>query len=237
MAICCGNWDKNSQSKVFRFENYWLNLDDFVSVVVQGLSALENIIDPAKLITAKFKNLRRALKDWKQQFPRLAVTINNIKLVLHFLETIEVFKDLSLPKWNFRNIVTEKLIFLLKQQKIYWKQRGKIRWVREGDAGTKFFHAHATINHRRNTISTLQDSSGSIYQNHEEKAALLWDSFKERLGTSEFNSMIFYLNVLLQRAEGLQQLETPFTREKIDGIVTRLPNDNLQGLMDIAMNS
>jgi hypothetical protein len=37
--------------------------------------------------------------------------------------------------------------------------------------------------------------------------------------------MIFDLNVLLQRTEGLQQLETPFTRGEIDGILARLPND------------
>ena len=69
------------------------------------------------MLTAKLKNLRRVLKAWKQQLPKLAVIINNIKLVLHFLETIELFRDLSLPEWNFRNIVTEKLIFLLKQQR------------------------------------------------------------------------------------------------------------------------
>lgn len=144
-----------------------MNQDDFVSVAVLGWSAPENILDPAKLLTAKFKNLRKYLKVWKQKLPKLAATINNIKLVLHFLETIELFWDLSLTEWNFRNLVTEKLISLLKQQKIYWKQRQKIRWVREGDAGTKFFHAHATINHRKNTISTLQVNLGNVFQEHE----------------------------------------------------------------------
>jgi hypothetical protein len=50
---------------------------------------------------------------------------------------VEIFRDLSLPEWNFRNIVSAKLISLLKQRKTYWRQRGKIRWVRKGDAGTK----------------------------------------------------------------------------------------------------
>jgi hypothetical protein len=51
--------------------------------------------------------------------PRLAIAIENIKLVLHFLETLEIYRDLSLPEWNFRNLVYEKLISLLKQQKTY----------------------------------------------------------------------------------------------------------------------
>lgn len=99
----------------------------------------------SKLLTAKFKNLRKVLKDWKSTLPKLALAIEKVKLVLHFLETIELFRDLSLPEWNFRNLVSDKLISLLKQQRTYWMQRGKVRWVKEGDAGTKFFHGHATI--------------------------------------------------------------------------------------------
>jgi hypothetical protein len=40
-------------------------------------------------------------------------------------------------------------------QRAYWRQREKIRWIKEGDARTKFFHAHATLKHRRNTILAL----------------------------------------------------------------------------------
>ena len=89
------------------------------------------------MLTAKFKNLRRELKEWKSTLPKLALAIEKIKLVLHFLETIELFRNLPLPEWNFRNMVSEKLIFLLKQQRTYWRQRGKVRWVKEGDAATK----------------------------------------------------------------------------------------------------
>ena len=81
--------------------------------------APDGISDAVMLLTAKFKNLRKGLRVWKQQLPNLAATINNIKSVIHFLETIELFRDLSLSEWNFKNLVTKKLIFLLKQQKIY----------------------------------------------------------------------------------------------------------------------
>jgi len=143
------------QAKMFRFENHWLNHEDFIQVVVNGWSAPSHVSDPAKVLTAKFKNLRKDLKIWKLKLPKLAIAIQNIKLVLHFLETIELFRDFSLPEWNFRYLISEKLIFLLKQQKTYWKQKGKIRWVKEGDASTRFFHAHATIKHINNTITAL----------------------------------------------------------------------------------
>lgn len=121
------------------------------------------------------------------------MVIENIKLVLHFLETIELFRDLSLPEWNFRNLIAEKLISLLKQQRTYWRQRGKVRWVKDGDAATKFFHAHATIRHRSNKITSLQDGSGNTLCGHEQKAELIWNSFKERMGITKYNQMIFDL--------------------------------------------
>lgn len=217
------------KSKIFRFENYWLSHEDFLPVTVNGWTSAQSSLDPAKNLSAKFKNLRRAINAWKQKLPGLPLIINNLKIVLHFLETIEMLRDLSLAEWNFRNMVAEKLISLLRQQKAYWKQRGKIRWVKEGDAGTKYFHAHATLTHRRNKITTLCDQNSNLLQNHEQKAELLWTSFKERLGTSEFSQISFNLPKLLQSSQNLEQLELPFLKEEIDEIVVNLPNDKSSG--------
>jgi len=47
---------------LFRFENYWLEHSDFYYVVQQFWSAPINVTDAAKIISAKFKALRLALK-------------------------------------------------------------------------------------------------------------------------------------------------------------------------------
>jgi len=70
------------QSSIFRFENYCLSHEEFPQVAVNGWSAPDHVIDPAKRITAKFKNLRKELRSWKEQLPGLKRTIENIKLVL-----------------------------------------------------------------------------------------------------------------------------------------------------------
>ncbi|KAL5678574.1 hypothetical protein ACJX0J_014705, partial [Zea mays] len=38
----------------------------------------------------------------------------------------------------------------------------QIKWATLGDAGTKFFHANATIKHRHNLILSLEDDNGII---------------------------------------------------------------------------
>ena len=83
----------------------------------------------------------------------------------------------------------DNLVSLLKQQKSYWKQRGQIKWVTLGDASTHFFHAHATMKYRRNLITYLANDNGDLVYDHESKAKLLWQSFKERSGTSNFTGI------------------------------------------------
>lgn len=67
-----------------------------------------------------------------------------------------------------------------------------------GDECTEFFHAIASVKHRRSVITNLQNSQGEVLTCHEAKAKLLWKSYKDRLGTSETTSMIFDLQDLIR---------------------------------------
>jgi hypothetical protein len=91
------------------------------------------------------------------------------------------------------------------------------------DENTNFFHANATIKHNRNSIMSMEDSSGQLISRHEEKEKKIWEAYKERLGTSEFTHMYFNLAELLQRQEGLEILQEPFQKEEIDSMVQNLP--------------
>ena len=73
--------------------------------------------------------------------------------VITLIDIIEEIITLSVTEWNLRDTLKKHLITLLQNQKSYWQQRGKIKWVKLGDANTKFFHSKATINYRHNYIS------------------------------------------------------------------------------------
>lgn len=109
------------KSKVFRFENCWLLHESFLPLVSQVWNGIYPQTDPAKLITAKFKALRGALRVWQSKLSKLKDTISNIKAVLSFIDLIEEWRDLSIEEWNCREILNDKLSQLLHQQKIYWK--------------------------------------------------------------------------------------------------------------------
>ena len=49
---------------------------------------------------------------------------------------------------------------LLDDEEIYWGQRAKAHWLKEGDRNTKFFHAQASERRKQNTIVGIWDEHG-----------------------------------------------------------------------------
>jgi hypothetical protein len=64
---------------------------------------------------------------------------------------------------------------------------------------------------------------------HEEKTQILWESFKEWLGQSEFSQMYFELETLLTPIDDMDFLVHPFTHEEIDDVVRNLKTDKSPG--------
>ena len=132
---------KIPRAKIFRFENFWLQHSDFKQIVANAWNIPVGITDSAKRINAKLKNVRRGIKLWEKSLPCLKNLINKVNMVIELLDFAEEFKDLDQMEWNLREILKSHVITLLQNQKTYWKQRGKIKWVKLGDANTKIFHS------------------------------------------------------------------------------------------------
>jgi hypothetical protein len=49
---------------------------------------------------------------------------------------------------------------LMVQDDVYWRQRAKKHWYKDGDKNTKFFHASATTRKKVNRILSLEDENG-----------------------------------------------------------------------------
>ncbi|KAL0444993.1 UNVERIFIED_CONTAM: hypothetical protein Slati_2222000 [Sesamum latifolium] len=55
----------------------------------------------------------------------------------------------------------EELTKLITQEEVYWKQRSKDHWLKEGDRNSRFFHAKANRRFQVNSIRKLQREDGS----------------------------------------------------------------------------
>jgi hypothetical protein len=165
-------------------------------------------------------------------FPCLRKLIDKVNSVITLLDNLEEFRTLSLEEWNLRDILKNHVTTLLQNQKSYWKQRGKIKQVKLGDANTRFFHNKATISYRHNYISVLVNGNLAEITDHDGKVDILWKAFIERMGKTNSPNMQFDLQDIYGEgmdSETSAQLEAPFTDKEIDDIIKDLPNNKSPG--------
>jgi hypothetical protein len=133
------------------------------------------------------------------------------------------------PEINFRKILKAHLTRLLEYQNAYWKKICTIRWTKFGDENSKFFQSIATERHRRNSIASITLPDGNIVTEHTDKEHIIYQTYKERLGSCSTPQMQFDLASLITPTPGLEELSVPFTKEEIDEVVKHMPPDKAPG--------
>jgi hypothetical protein len=74
---------------------------------------------------------------------------------LKLLDRFEEDKGLSEEEKERRRVLTIDLEASLLQEEISWRQKSRVRWLKEGDKCTKFFHQVANANRKNNYIESL----------------------------------------------------------------------------------
>jgi hypothetical protein len=88
------------KAKVFRFENYRVRLLGFLDKV-KSLWEAHCPGDSAKCLSAKFKRLRKGLKQWSTSFSIIQGLIDNCNSIILRMDDIEELRPLHLTEWNF----------------------------------------------------------------------------------------------------------------------------------------
>jgi hypothetical protein len=101
-------------------------------------------------------------------------------------------------------------------------------WLKEGDAPTKFFHAHANARRRKKFISILQHE-GQTLVTEESKAHAFLDFFDGILGTPASRTSSIDLHRLGLPTINLSQLSDRFTQEEVWTVIKSLPLDKASG--------
>ena len=104
---CVVSIDTNiPKSRVFRFENYWVDMPGFLDCV--KLSWNQPVfadLSPSAVLTTKFKRLRSALKAWSKNLSFLKRLTMDCSRVILFFDNLEELRPLTTPEFNFRRIV------------------------------------------------------------------------------------------------------------------------------------
>jgi hypothetical protein len=98
-----------------------------------------------------------------------------------------------------------------------------------GNENTKFFHTVTTQSYRKNIITSLKSDDGVNIYNHDQKAAIIWDSFNNRLGINQDIEKFFNLEQQIVTKHNLDHLDTPFSLKEIEVVVKYMPSDRTPG--------
>ncbi|XP_062079259.1 uncharacterized protein LOC133783627 [Humulus lupulus] len=166
--------DKEKIRKPFRFENMWTrDLNYFWVIKRAWQSTFQG--DLMRNFNHKLIATKKNLAKWNQLHFRSIhdqIRLAKAKLQKVELDTLNDFKRELQARKNLNEV--------LKREEIFWKQKSRIKWLREGDRSTKFFHASTIIRRRRNYISTLKSFEGTWTYGRESIDKLFLEGFKKQ---------------------------------------------------------
>ena len=108
---------------------------------------------------------------------------------------------------------------MLMDEEIYWRQRSRAEWLKEGDKNTKYFHLKASARRRKNKIWGIENSHGQWTEDQGEVEKEFCEYFQNLFTTSSPNQ-----SQIQSALDGISpkvttdmnhQLEEPFTEEEI----------------------
>ncbi|KAH9754586.1 reverse transcriptase domain-containing protein [Citrus sinensis] len=153
----------------FRFENVWLRESECEDVIQRSWSSSAGFPIQHKLAICGgdlsiwggklCRDFRKRIVECKHQMALLRGRRDQ--------EGLEAFTE-ARKQYNE----------LLHSHEVYWKQRAKSLWLKEGDMNSRFFHATTSKKMKKNTIEKLQNNQGMWCSNPSEIDALIIEYFQ-----------------------------------------------------------
>ncbi|XP_022558258.1 uncharacterized protein LOC111206163 [Brassica napus] len=165
------------RSKKFKFDKRWLDNEELRQVILEGWKSPD--LPPNVSIMEHISSCRRALCEWRRQN-----NVNSAKLVEELKEKVEgLYADDNATTEEIAAALKE-LSYALKAEEMFWKQKSRVFWLREGDRNTKFFHALTKQRRARNKITQLLDENGNIVEDEEGLVAIATSYFRQNFESS-----------------------------------------------------
>eukprot|EP00253_Pinus_taeda_P024197 PITA_24197 len=138
----------------------------------------------------KLKELKGRIKKWnKEEFGNIMEDKQKLEKEMESLQQKMIMEGRKEESISKEGAILGKLEERRKQEEILWRQKSRIKWLREGERNTKFFH-QAMIKHRqRNMILSIKDKNGNRVVEQAEIEQFLMDHHKEILREPQADRM------------------------------------------------
>eukprot|EP00253_Pinus_taeda_P018479 PITA_18479 len=173
----------NQGKRPFRFESFWLRDPEFIKKVEEWWSQ-STIQGKGKMCTfqLKLKELKEKIKNWnKKEFGNIMEDKQNLEKEMETLQQKMILEGRTEESISKEGTILGKLEERRKQEEILWRQKSRIKWLREGKRNTKFFHQPMIKHRQRNRILSINDKNGNRVDEQAEIEQVLIDHHKEIL--------------------------------------------------------
>ena len=169
----------------FHFEAHWVKREDCKSIIEASWGFGVDLSTP-KGIAENLRICAADLSRWNSAvYGQIPKKIHDKRNRLNALAMHEKDEDLSLEINRLRGELND----LLDDEEMYWGQKEKAHWLKEGDKNTKFFHAQASERRKQNTIVGIWDEQGR-WCDDEESIAQAAISYFDNIYSSSHPSRI-----------------------------------------------
>jgi hypothetical protein len=143
-------------------------------------------LDACRAIDSKLRLLARALNSWR------AASVGSIRLqlvaarvVIYGLDRAQESWQLSPEEIQWRRELKGNTIGLASLERTMARQRARTRHLREGDAGTKYFHLMACHRRRKNYLFAIQHDGQTFSEEHA-KSEVVFSYYNGILGAPSY---------------------------------------------------
>ncbi|CAA0806346.1 Unknown protein, partial [Striga hermonthica] len=149
ILLTTGNKQGKTKSR-FHFDKRWLSKEG-IKEVVQKAWLIPTHGTPFYKLKEKIKNTRKALLIWSANFK--TQNQSQIDSLTKKLEALQ--EDKINENWEAWNSTRKELEKAYKMEEIFWQQKARVHWLKEGNKNTKFFHAYTLSRRKQNAITRL----------------------------------------------------------------------------------
>ncbi|XP_059067610.1 uncharacterized protein LOC131858395 [Cryptomeria japonica] len=131
------------------------------------------------------------LEGWWKESDIYSGTLSfTIELELNSINSITIAHGMSSDTYFKEEALKAKLAELLLREELYWRDKARELWIKEGDSNTKFFHATMKAKSSRNLICSILDEEGVRHSLPEDVEKEAVNYFSKILGEVDGSNLL-----------------------------------------------
>ncbi|XP_042485796.1 uncharacterized protein LOC122066038 [Macadamia integrifolia] len=129
---------------------------------------------PSYILAQKLKRLRLIIKTWaRENFPNFEIELVRMREALDHRQAQIELQGMDDSLFGQEADAKSTYLVAMKNHEKLWAEKSRIRWLKEGDRNSKFFHHYTKIKRAKNTTRRVKKIDGSINSDRDDIACYM----------------------------------------------------------------